>query len=344
MKQVNWGIIGLGDIAFKIASTFKFINNSKLLGIASQDQDKILKFSLEFNVDKNFCFNNYNDLINCKKIDIIYIALPNSLHGDLIERCIKKNKKILVEKPATISLLEIENIKKKHDIKKIFFAEGLMYRHHPQILKTIELLNQGIIGNLISMKSNFGKDILTKKNFLGFKSIKKPKKKNRIFNKELGGGAILDLGCYPISLSILIASLNKDIDLKKLELSNIKKNFDNAEVDVHSYLEINFDNKFRSNVAVSFTKNLGKESEIIGDKGRLTIKDSWHGEPSIIKIFNKKEKELVIQSKYNVYYYQIKNISKNIIENKKIPDYPAMNFEDSLLNMSIIDKWLKNEK
>ena len=219
-----------------------------------------------------------------------------------------------------------------------------MYRHHPQILKTIELLNQGIIGNLISMKSNFGKDILTKKNFLGFKSIKKPKKKNRIFNKELGGGAILDLGCYPISLSILIASLNKDIDLKKLELSNIKKNFDNAEVDVHSYLEINFDNKFRSNVAVSFTKNLGKESEIIGDKGRLTIKDSWHGEPSIIKIFNKKEKELVIQSKYNVYYYQIKNISKNIIENKKIPDYPAMNFEDSLLNMSIIDKWLKNEK
>jgi predicted dehydrogenase len=219
-----------------------------------------------------------------------------------------------------------------------------MYRHHPQILKIIELLNEDIIGNLISMKSNFGKDILYKKNFFGLKTIKKPKKENRLFSKELGGGAILDLGCYPVSLSLLIASLKLNLDLKNIELLNIKKNFGNTEVDIDSYLEINFDNKFRSHVAASFTKNLGKESEITGDKGKLIIKDSWHGKPSIIKIINKDEKEFEVKSEHNVYYYQMKNISKNILENKKKPDYPAMNFEDSLINMNIIDKWLNNEK
>ena len=344
MKQVNWGIIGLGNIAIHIANALKFTTNSRLLGIASKDQSKIAKFKIEFNLDDSYCFNNYENLINCNEIDAIYIALPNSLHCELIKNCIDRNKKILVEKPVTINLLELENIKKEYDTKNIFFAEGFMYRHHPQILKIIELLNEDIIGNLISMKSNFGKDILYKKNFFGLKTIKKPKKENRLFSKELGGGAILDLGCYPVSLSLLIASLKLNLDLKNIELLNIKKNFGNTEVDIDSYLEINFDNKFRSHVAASFTKNLGKESEITGDKGKLIIKDSWHGKPSIIKIINKDEKEFEVKSEHNVYYYQMKNISKNILENKKKPDYPAMNFEDSLINMNIIDKWLNNEK
>ena len=344
MKQVNWGIIGLGNIAIHIARALKFTTNSRLTGVASKNQTKIEKFKIEFNLDGNYCFNNYKDLINCREIDAIYIALPNSLHSELIKRCIDGKKKILVEKPVTVNLLELKNIKKEYNIKDIFFAEGFMYRHHPQILKVIELLNENIIGNLISMRSNFGEDILHKKNFFGFKSIKNYKKENRLFNKALGGGAILDLGCYPVSLSFLIASLKPNIDLKNIELFNIKKNFGNTEVDVDSYLEINFDNKFKSYVAASFIKNLGKESEIIGDNGKLIIKDSWHGKPSIIRIINKDEKELEVKSEHNIYYYQMKNISKNILENKKKPDYPAMNFEDSLQNMNIIDKWLNNEK
>jgi len=344
VKQVNWGIIGLGNIAIHIAKALKFTTNSRLVGIASKNQTKIEKFKTEFNLDNNYCFNNYKDLINCREIDAIYIALPNSLHSELIKSCIDGKKKILVEKPVTVNLLELKNIKTEYNIKDIFFAEGFMYRHHPQILKVIELLNKNIIGNLISMKSNFGEDILHKKNFFGFKTIKKYKKENRLFNKALGGGAILDLGCYPVSLSLLIASLKPNIDLKNIELFNIKKNFGNTEVDVDSYLEINFDNKFKSYVAVSFIKNIGKESEIIGDNGKLIIKDSWHGKPSIIKIINKDEKELEVKSEHNVYYYQMKNISKNILENKKKPDYPAMNFEDSLQNMNIVDKWLNDKK
>ncbi len=344
MKQINWGIIGLGNIAIEIAKVFKLINNAKLLSIASRDKNKIEKFATDFQIDKKFCFNSYDSLIDCQEIEVVYIALPNSLHYELIKKCLKANKKILVEKPATLNFLEIEKIKKNFDMKNFFFAEGFMYRHHPQILKIIELINKKKIGNLIQMKSNFGKDILSKKNFFGIKKRKKPTKKNRLFNKELGGGAILDLGCYPVSLSILIASLNKNINLDKLELINIKKNFSNAEVDLDSYAELNFENKFKSFIGASFTKNLGKETQIIGDSGSLIIKDSWHGNPSIIKIINNEEKEIIIKNQYNVYYYQINNISKNILEGRSKPEYPAMNFEDSFLNMKIIDKWLVDEK
>lgn len=344
MEQVNWGIIGLGHIAAEVAKVFKFTNNSKLLAIASHDKNKIEQFKKDFQINKKFCFNNYDDLIECEEIDVVYVALPNSLHFELISKCLKANKKLLVEKPATLNFLEIEKIKKVFDRKNFFFAEGFMYRHHPQILKTIELLNNKIIGNLISMKSYFGKDILTKKNFFGLKKTKKITKKNRLYNKELGGGAILDLGCYPVSLSLLIASLNKNINLDKLELTNIKKDYGTTEVDLDSYTQLNFENKFQSFIGASFTKNLGKETHIIGDLGSLTIKDSWHGNPSIIKVINKEEKEILIKNEHNVYYYQINNISKNILDGKLQPEYPAMNFEDTFLNMKIIDKWLINER
>ena len=97
-----------------------------------------------------------------------------------------------------------------------------MYRYHPQITKLIELLNSKIIGNLTSMESVFGIDIINKKKFFFFKK-KKINEENRLFNKSLGGGVILDLGSYPVSFSTLIAALVSKIDYEKIKLTNKKK-------------------------------------------------------------------------------------------------------------------------
>ena len=88
MQKVNWGIIGLGKIALKFAKGFKNIDNAKLLGISSKDNEKLKKFKEDFKIENNFCFNNYENLLECKDIDIIYIALPNSLHHEWIIKCI----------------------------------------------------------------------------------------------------------------------------------------------------------------------------------------------------------------------------------------------------------------
>ena len=153
MKQINWGIIGLGNIALKFADGFKNVDNAKLIGISSKNNQKLQKFKEEFHIEENFCFNEYESLIKCKDIDIVYIALPNSLHYEWILKCIKERKKILTEKPASINFSQINEIKNKVLEKNIFFAEGFMYRYHPQITKVIELINENVIGKLISMES-----------------------------------------------------------------------------------------------------------------------------------------------------------------------------------------------
>ena len=113
MEKINWGIIGLGEIAEKFSRGFSDANNANLLAISSKDDNKLENFRQQFDLEKKFTFKNYNDLINCSEVDIVYIALPNSLHYELILRCIENNKNILVEKPATLNFHQIKNIKKK---------------------------------------------------------------------------------------------------------------------------------------------------------------------------------------------------------------------------------------
>ena len=340
MRQINWGIIGLGAVASQFASGFKFVDNAKLLGIASKDLDKLKKFKENLKINSNYCFSNYQDLLENKDIDIVYIALPTSLHHEWIIKCLDEKKKVLVEKPATMNAMEIEDIKNRYITKEVFFNEAFMYMYHPQIKKTLELINQGEIGELTSMQSNFGTDILTKKNLFGFKKIKKLNPKNRIFNKKLGGGVILDLGCYPVSLSTLIASQISEINYDNVKILNVKKDIGSVDIEINSSIELIFENNFRSKIGVSYSQNLGNKTIIAGTKGELIIQDTWAGEPSIINLKKEKDTAINVTSNQNIYSYEINFLSDCILNNRLKPSFPRLTIDSTVGNMKIIDMWI----
>ena len=173
MDNINWGILGLGDIAHTFSKGFEDTSNAKLLAVASKDFEKLNKFKDKFNVENKFLFNDYEDLIKCKEVDIIYIALPNFLHHHWALKSIRNKKHTLVEKPVTLNLKEIENIKKNLNGEKIFFGEAFMYRYHPQIETILNIIKNNDIGNLLNMKSQFGTNLLSKKKFWFFDKKKK---------------------------------------------------------------------------------------------------------------------------------------------------------------------------
>jgi predicted dehydrogenase len=341
MKQVKWGIIGLGGIASKFADGFQFTKNARLFAISSKNENKLLEFKNKFQIDKNFCFSNYESLLECKDLDVVYIALPHSFHHEWVIKSIEKKKNILVEKPATVNFSQMENIKNNLKNKNIFFSEAFMYRYHPQIPKIIDLLKNKIIGNLISMESFFGFDALARRKIFGVKFKKKPNKYDRLFSKELGGGAILDIGCYPVSFSILVASLISKIDFNRIEVLNKKKEIGPTGVDMNSFAELNFGNNFKSKVIASLTKNLGKKTKIIGTKGELIIEDTWSPTNiSLINVIGKNKETIKIKCHNNVYAYEIDTLSTCILENRKEPNFPGMTINETLENMKILDKWL----
>ena len=343
MKQVRWGIIGLGNIALKFAEGFQYTKNAKLLAISSRSENKLMTFKNKFQIDDNYCFTNYESLLKCKDVDIIYIALPHSLHHRWVIKSIEEGKNILVEKPATLNFSQMENIINNLKDKNIFFSEAFMYRYHPQISKVVDLLKNNVIGNLVSMESLFGFDALGRKKIFGIKlnKQKKPNRNYRLYNKELGGGAILDVGCYPVSFSILIASLISKFDFNKTKVLNKKKEIGLTGVDMNSFAELNFENNFKSSVGASLIQNLGNQTKIIGTKGELILEDTWSPlSLSLIKINGENKKVIEIKCHNNIYAYEIDILSKCILENKKKPDFPGMTINETLENMRILDEWL----
>jgi len=342
MSTINWGIIGLGNIAYKFASGFDEVKNSKLVSIASKNSEKLEKFQKKFNIDKNFCFNEYEKVLLNNKVDIVYIALPHNLHSEWIIKCINEKKNILSEKPATVNLQEIKNINQNLKNSNLFFAEGFMYRFHPQTSALVEVIRQNEIGELLKMESFFGINIVEKRNIFGFKRLK-INNKSRLFNKDLGGGSILDLGCYPSSLSILIASLKSENFKKEIKLTDMIKTIGPTDVDLEAYTKINFPNDFVSDIGTSFKKNMGKTTTITGTKGNIVIPDSWHCE--LYKFIVNGKDHNINQKFKNIFSYEIESISNSLLNKETEPKYPAIKRDETEINMKILNDWKNsNEK
>jgi len=263
------------------------------------------------------------------------------MHFEWAVKCLKEGKKVLIEKPATLNSLEAINIKENFITEDSFCTEAFMYLYHPQIKKTLKLIREGEIGELISMESYFGRDILTKRSFFGFKKRKKINPKNRLYNKKLGGGAILDLGCYPVSFSSIIAATISKESLDKISLFNKKKEIGATGVDIDSYAELKFNDNFSSKIGASFIQNLGTQSKIKGSKGELIIEDTWSAQPSRIIIKNNNKENIIeIENRDNIYSYEIEAISKILINKKVELDFLGLFIDDTIINMKIIDSWM----
>ena len=340
MKKINWGIIGLGAIAQKFSEAFADTNNSKLLAVASNNYKKLENFKKKFDIEEKFLFKNYEDLLNCKDIDIIYITLPNSMHFHWVIESIKNNKNILVEKPATLNFEEAKNIEQSLKDKDLFFGEAFMYRNHPQIKYILDVIKNNEIGNLDSMESSFGINVLTKKKLLFFEKKKKINKEDRRFNKELGGGCILDLGCYPSSFSLLIGSLANKINYKNARLLNIKNKIGETGVDIDATGELLFESGFKCKISASFEKNLGGKSIIKGSKGNIIINNTWIGNEDVFITKENKTNVKSFNNSKNIYSYEIEQVSKNILNGQNNPTYPSMRLDETLINMKIIEKWI----
>ncbi len=321
--MIKWGIVGLGNMAQKFANAIKETNNAKLLSISSLNSEKLKSFANNFQIDKNYVFDSYNDLISCKKIDAVYIATLNNTHLNLIKSCAENKKNILCEKPLTLNFDEANeaaNYIAKHDV---IFYEAIAYYSHGQTKNLIALLNENKLGKIISINSTFG-----------FK-VKRVNPKSRIFDKSLGGGVILDVGCYPLSLLNLISKNSKNI-----KFINAKGSFSSTDVDDSAEANLVIEDSIDSYVKISFKENLENKLIIKGENGSLIVPNPWLPEMKShidVNYVNSSYKKFFTSTK-SLFGNQIQNVSANIESNKKKDDF-LVNIEESLKIMNNLTIW-----
>ena len=338
MTKINWGVIGFGNAANSFINSIKYNSNVNLYGVSSVSNYKNLLLKKKNDLLTIKVFDNHLKLLNNKSIDAVYIALTNNLHYELIIKSLKSNKHVLTEKPACENSKDYKNCVSLAKKKNLILTENIMYRHHPQTIKIIEIIKSGLIGKVKKVISKCGFDVSNK--IFGFET-KKINYDSRLLNKNLGGGAILDLGCYPLSMATLVNRISNKNKRNMPKIIKINKKIGKSNVDEFASIEILYSDNMCSQIEVAIKKKLQNIVLIEGSKGDLKILSPWLPDKNFFFEITKLNNEKNIY-RYNcestLINYVIKKISDAILLKKKLK-YPIISNEETYSYLKIIDLW-----
>ncbi len=336
MDKIRWGIIGPGSIAHNFADALKQAYSGELIAIASKTSSKLEDFGNKYQIKEEFRFDEYDALLENENIDAVYIATPHVFHADLSIKAAGKGKHILCEKPGAINFSQALKVIEKVKEAGVFYKEGFMYRCHPQIPALINILKKNTIGNIKHITSSFGFD------------MQKIIPDHRLFDKKLAGGAILDVGLYPVSLSRIVAgvSLGKKF-INPISIS-AKARIGETGVDEIASATLTFEKDIIAEVSTAIMQNMDNNAVIKGQYGTIIIDDPWmpgkNGGPYNTKIriiTNDKEEIEEFKGPEHLFFFEAELASQTISKQRSEVPFPGMTWDDSLGNIQVLDLWRK---
>src|SRR5665213_296809 len=189
-SKLNWGILSTGNIAAKFAQGVLDSKTGRLAAVASRSISSAKQFASQYKIPQ--AYGSYLDILKDPQVEAVYIGTPHPFHAQWAIAAAKAGKHILCEKPLAMNAADADRIIQAAKRHKVFLMEAFMYRCHPQTAKVAELIRKGVIGKVRHIQASF--------------CLNRPyDSQGRLFNPKLGGGAILDIGCYPASFSRLVA-------------------------------------------------------------------------------------------------------------------------------------------
>ena len=333
MTAVNWGIIGPGAIAANFAQGLAECENGRLVAIASRDAARRESFGTRFNVAKDLQFSDYAALAGCAEVDAIYIATPHPFHAELAIMCLRAGKHVLCEKPAGLVTGEIVAITDVARQENRFFMEGMMYRCHPQIARVVEIVRAGEIGEIRHIKASFGFSA-------PFNAT------SRLYDPAMGGGAILDVGIYPVSLARLIAGAALGMDVADPVTIAGAGTLADSGVDQTAYAVLTFDGGITAQVATAVSLNMENDATIIGTKGQIHIPNPWMpgrdagpSDAAITVTIEGTPRTETLNDPRILFAHEAEIASTSIRDGLVQAPYPAPSWSDSIGTMKVLDEW-----
>jgi predicted dehydrogenase len=190
MNKYNWGIIGAGNIAGRFAADLKLLPRANLRAIASRSSDRASSFAKQYDIP--VYYDSWDAMARDPEIDIVYIATHHPFHSENTLSCLETGKAVICEKPITMNKRELDVLVRTARENKLFLMEAIWTRFLPSTRKVLDYLNSGQLGKLYNIYADFG-----------FRLEYDPE--HRLFNPEIGGGILIDVGFYPVFLALLLA-------------------------------------------------------------------------------------------------------------------------------------------
>jgi len=321
-RKLNWGVLGAAGINRAVIPAIQASSTGTVVAIASRDLQKAKNAAEQYRIP--IAYGSYEELLQDKRIDAVYIPLPNHLHKEWTIRAAEAGKHVLCEKPIALNALEAQEMVDACSKADVKLAEAFMYRHNPRLEKIKEIICSGAIGRVRGLHGEF--------TFNGADN-----KDNVRFRAEWGGGSVYDVGCYPISAARLMMGAEP------------------VAVTAHAYFSPEHDDvdmmcsgliEFSDEVAMTFNCGMWADFknsfEIVGTQGRIEIPNTFlpgSDQPDFI-VISKGEREEFRSSIENQYSLQADQFARSIWGEETLRFEP----QDAVCNMRVIDAVLKSAR
>lgn len=189
---VRWGLLGTARINRRLIPAMRGASRSTIVAVASREHERADHYAREWQIPH--AVGSYQALLERDDVDAVYVPLPNSLHVEWSLAAVAAGKHVLCEKPIALHPEEVVRLERAADAAQVVVAEGFMYRHEPLTRQVVALVREGAIGAVRTVTSGF--------------TFALSRTGDVRLDKSLGGGALLDVGCYPVSYACLL--VNRD--------------------------------------------------------------------------------------------------------------------------------------
>ncbi len=316
MERLRWGVLGTARISRAVIPPIRLSERSELKAVASRDIGKAKAYAKSWHIPH--AYGSYEELLADEHIDAIYNPLPNHLHAEWSIRAAEAGKHVLCEKPLALSVEEVDRVRAAAQQHHVVIAEAFMYKHHPQTLKVLQLIEQEAIGDLLLVKGTFSFD-LTRPNDVRWVP-------------EWGGGSIWDVGCYPISFSRLVAR-TEPIEVFGWQVTGT------TGVDVVFIGQLRFAGGLLAQFDCGFRAPYRASMEVVGTKGAIELDGPFKpagGE--WIKLKRGDSVEMLRSPEYELYLGEIEDMERAVLDGQP----PRVSLENSRANVATIAALLQS--
>lgn len=295
MSDIKWAVLGTGVIANEMAVALKKIGRN-IYAVGNRTYSKAVDFAKKYGIEK--VYDDYNDMFTDSDVDVIYITTPHNTHIEFMEKAIRNGKHILVEKSITLNSRELNEAMELAALHNVVIGEAMTIYHMPVYKKLKEILDSGRLGKVNLITMNFG-------------SYKEYNMNNRFFNRNLAGGAMLDIGVY--ALSFIRYFMTKKPD--KL-LSQLKKA--PTGVDEQAGLLLMNNDSQMATVMLSLHSKQPKRGMVSCEKGYIEIMEYPRAFEAVVTYTESGEKEWVKEGDTrDALIYELLDMEKAINGDKK---------------------------
>ncbi len=306
-------IMGAGSIAGVLADTMRQMETVECYAVASRDIERAKAFCDKYGFEK--AYGSYTEMLEDPNVELVYIATLHPHHFEHAKLCIDYGKPVLCEKPFTVNAAQLKELLAYAESKNVFITEAIWTRYMPMRKKIDEVLASGIIGKPVTMTAN-----------LGYKADHV----ERLANKELAGGALLDIGVYPVNFALM--HFGDDIETI---MSNVI--YTDRGVDMQNTLVFTYRDRRMAVLTSTFCASSDRKGIIWGTDGYIVTENINNCEG--IKVYSKDHKEIAsydTPKQISGYEYEIDASIKAIKEGKLECD--EMPHSESIKVMELMDR------